>query len=170
MGAGVGGGAVKPGGDLEAGCAAIPALEGRTMVPVGDQQLDAAKVDALALWLGDEAQGTAEIGDGGAAVGDRPAGAVELGKPPLDPRAQLAYGRRRLALGGPARQDNLDAVRRIDRDPHPARAFGTPDSVGDRVGAGRGTVPANGPGEDVGDFIHAAQRYRGPPTCRRSRN
>jgi hypothetical protein len=121
----------------------------------------AAAVDPRAPGLRDEQQWAPEIGDGGAAVGDGLAGAVELGEAALDPWTQLANGRGRVALGGAAREHDLDSECRIDGDADATRALGAPDPVGDRIGRS----VADDAGGRSGDFLHAAKGYGGLPTC-----
>ena len=150
---------VEPWGDLGSGGTAVPALECWAVVPGGNEELVAAAMDALARRLGNKSQRQAKIGNGGAAVGDRPAGTIEFGESSLDPRAQLADGGGRLALGGAARKHDLDPVRGIDGHADPARALGAADPVGELVARVRG-----------GDFLHAAKGYGGLKTCQRSQS
>jgi RimJ/RimL family protein N-acetyltransferase len=156
MGSGVGGGVVEPGGDLGSRGPAVPPFERRAVVAGGHEELFSATMHALALRLDDEPQRAAEVGHRRATLGDGPAGALEFGESPLDPWAQLAHGRGRLAFRGAARKHDLDAARRIDGDANPARSLGAADPIRERLGGAANAGPGEERRKGLSGFFHAA--------------
>ncbi len=128
--------AVEARGDLRAGGPPVEALDRRAGVAGGHQQPRAVAVHARAARLRDELERRAQIRDRARPRGDPREHLLGLLQPTLDPRAQLAHGGRRGALGRTGGQHDLDAAVGVHVHAHPPRAGGAPDGVGDLAACG----------------------------------